>query len=358
MPEELLDEQDETLSTDIEDSVDEASESEEEAGGRQLSPLAASIEAMAEAQAQEDPGTIVNALGEEIVSDEMSDEEYDEEDPEPERPEPESPVFKNDDGEYAVELTVNGQKVTRTLKEITADRQKDLAAEQRLQQAAMRNKELDARETALREREAEIARQLEEQKESQLSSQDAGLKDLDKAKAFIDRVLDGETDNAAEQLAELIASGRTIPTPVDANAISQRAAQDAISKIEAMNAEKAYTSSVKKGADWVNEHHPEITASESLTRFVDAEINVIMANEPGTEPEKAIKKATETVLKQLGKPGEAESSRSTNKAGLRREPARKAISKKRVEKEVIDNSPRAIIAEMRKERAALTGKAY
>ena len=144
---------------------------------------------------------------------------------------------------------------------------------------------------------------------------------------------------------------------IDIEAIVAQVKKESDADRIAMNARDAYTSSVGKGAEWVNEHHPEISASESLTRFVDSEINAIMENEPNILPENAIKKAPEIVLEQMGKPTTDTSSRQINKAGLHREPARKSLSRKRPAPEVIDNSPQAVIAAMRKERQILTGRA-
>ena len=352
----MSEEQEELLEeVETEDLVEVEIEDEPEEKSAPLSPREAAIEAMAKNRAEEDKGTIVNALGEEL-GEELSDEEYDEADPEPPKPEPESPVFLNDDGEHVMKLVVNGSEVIRPLNEIVADSQKNLAANQRLQEVAEQRKRIEARENELLQREAALKEQSLLQQKPQPSIPDVGEGDLDKAKAFIDRILDGETDNAAEQLAELIVSGRQQPTPIDTDAISKQAARDAIAQMESVNSEREYRESIGKGAKWVNEHHPEITASESLTRFVDAEIEAIMANEPNTMPEDAIKQATEGVLKYMGKPAQEASSRETNKTGLHREPVRKSLSKKRPEPEVIDNSPTAIIAQLRKERQMIAGR--
>ena len=301
-----------------------------------------------------DTGTIVDSLGNEITE-YMSAEDYDDADPELAMPAPESPIFLNDNNEYAMTLNVNGQEITRTVKEMQADSQKHLSADRRLQDIAAQQKEFDVRLAELAHREEALNQSVAQN--PQPSSQDVGEAALDGARNVVDEIFDGNTDSAAERLAQLI-DGRQEPTQIDPDAIGRQATADAISQIESMNADKAYTESVGRGAEWVNEHHPEITASESLTRFVDTEINVIMANEPNTSPEQAIKLATESVLEQMGKPVEAEvSSRTQNKAGLQREPARRAARKPRPEPVVIDNSPSAVIAEMRKQRQVLTGRA-
>ena len=313
------------------------------------------LAAIADSYNGADTGTIVDALGNEIADD-MSAEDYDNADPEPPTPAPESPVFLNDANEFAMNLNVNGQEITRTVKEMQADSQKHLSADRRLQDIALQQKDFDVRLAELAQREEALNHQPVTEN-PQPSSQDVGEAALDGARHVVDEIFDGNTDSAAERLAQLL-EGRQQPTQIDAGAIGRQATADAISQIESMNADKAYTESVGRGAEWVNEHHPEITASDSLTRFVDAEINVIMSNEPKTSPEQAIKLATEAVLKQMGKPVEAEvSSRTQNKAGLQREPARRAARKQRPEPVVIDNSPSAVIAEMRKQRQVLRGQA-
>jgi len=315
-----------------------------------LSPREEKLEELSAVIEAEDNGTIVDNLGNEI-----SDEDYDEEDPEPPIVAPESPVFLNSEGEYAMSLTVNGQEVVRTVKDITADSQKHMSADQRLERIAGQQKDFNAREADLLQREAMFNEHAAAQANNQLSSQDAGDDALESAKALLEQIYDGNSDDAAVQLAQLIA-GRQQPT-LDTDAIGRQATKDAIAQIGVMNAEKAYTDSIGKGADWVDEHHPEIRASKSLTRFVDSEINAIMASEPSTLPEDAIKQATEVVLEQMGRPTTDTSSRQINKAGLHREPAKKSLSRKRPTPEVIDNSPQAVIAAMRKERQILTGRA-
>ena len=302
-----------------------------------------------------DTGTIVDALGNEITDD-MSAEDYDAADPEPPVPASESPVFLNDNNEYAMNLSVNGQEITRTVKEMQADSQKHLSADLRLENIAAQQKQFNAREAELARREyALTARPAVEN--PQPSSQDVGEDALNGARNVVDEIFDGNTDSAAERLAQLI-DGRQQPTQIDAGAIASQATADAISQIESMNAEKAYTESVGRGYNWIGENHPEINDSEQLTRFVDAEINVIMTSEPRTSPEQAIKLATAEVLKHMGKPVETDvSSRNQNKAGLQREPTRRAARKQRPEPVVIDNSPSAVIAEMRKQRQVLTGRA-
>jgi len=318
-----------------------------------LSPREAAIEAMAAAKSEQSQGTIVDELGNE-VDESLSDEDYDNLDPEIKVPEPESPVFLNDDGKYAMKLAVNGSEVVRSLDEIVAESQKQMSADQRLQDVAEQRKQIEAREAELLQRETAVS-EASLRQNNQLSSQDVGEDALDSAKALLEQIYDGNTDDAAEQLAQLIA-GRQQPIQVDADAIGQQAAKDAIATIEAMNAEKAYTGSVEDGVAWLEENHPDVRQNKSLERYVDAEINVIMTKEPGITPEAAIKRATETVLEQMGQPKTEKSSRASNKAGLHREPARKSMSKKRPVPEVIDNSPSAVIAQIRKDRQMIAGR--
>jgi len=318
-----------------------------------LSPREAAIEAMAAAKSEQSPGTIVDALGNE-VDENLDDEDYDNLDPEIKAPEPESPVFLNDDGKYAMKLAVNGSEVVRSLDEIVAESQKQISADQRLQDAAEQRKQIEVREAELLQRENAV-NEASLQQNNQLSSQDVGEDARSEARSFVEGVYEGDTEAAIEQLAKII-QGRQLPTQVDANAIGQQAAKDAIATIEAMNAEKAYTGSLEDGVAWLEENHPDVRQNKSLERYVDAEINVIMTKEPSITPEAAIKRATETVLEQMGQPKAEKSSRASNKAGLHREPARKSLSKKRPVPEVIDNSPAAVIAQMRKERQMIAGR--
>lgn len=325
----------------------------------QLTPREEKLAAIEAAHDAEASGVIVDEFGGEVPST-TSDEDYDNLDPElaPE-PEPDSPVFKNDDGNYAVNLRVNGQDVSRTLDEMKADSQKHLSADMRLQELAAQQKNIASREAELKAQYDSFQAQIAEAQNNQLSSQDVGEDALEGAKAVMEQIYDGNTDDAAERLAKMI-EGRQQPTQIDAKAIEDAATAKAIAQIESINADKAHSDSVAKGADWLNEAHPEILESEALTRYVDSEINQVVASNPSITPEAAIRLAADTVLTQMGKaPQEQQvSSRNQNKAALQREPVRQSGKRTRVEPVVEDNSPAATIARMREDRMAIRGQSY
>jgi len=311
-------------------------------------------------------GVIVDKNGNEVTAS-MSDEDYDDADPEPPAPAPESPVFLNSNNEYAMNLKVNGQEVARTLKEITADSQKHLSADRRLQELAERQKafdaqqqEFDRRQAHLLAQEAALNKQSSPEQSTPLSSQDASAEALESAKAVMEQIYEGNTDEAAQTLAQLIEEGRQVPTQqaIDAAAIERHAAEQAIAKIEARDAERTYKGSIDKGAQWVEENHPEIMASEALTRYVDTEIKILTELDRSISPEDAIKQATKTVLDQMGRPAPNDSTasnRAHNKANLRRVPGSKSLQRRRAEPTPLDSSPSAVIDRMRKHRDAIKG---
>ena len=336
--------------------IEELEPMEVEEEKRDLSPREEAIEAIVARRAAEDSGTIVDAHGAEI-DDGLSEEAYDDLDPELQPPtEPDSPVFKNESGQYAVNLRVNGQDVVRTLDDMKADSQKHASADLRLQEVADLQKDIATREAQLKAQYDEFQAKVAAQ-DNQLSSQDVGEDALEGAKAVMEQIYDGNTDDAAEQLAKMI-EGRRQPTQIDVEAIERTAATKAIEQIEALNADKAHKASVAKGTDWLNEEHPEILSSDSLTRYVDIEIDRAVANNPSLTPEAAIKLATDIVLEQMGKPTSDTqvSSRNQNKADLQREPVRQSAKRARTTPVEIDNSPSAVIARMREDRMAIRGQ--
>mgnify|MGYP006865005784 CR=1 FL=1 len=121
-----------------------------------------------------------------------------------ERPE-EPPVFK-DDGVWKTRTKVNGEEVVVPYDDVKMRYQKGTAADKRLEEAALRMRQVEAREVQLRQ----VQQQLEQQK--QLSERDAARsvlsgKDAQKetgVKEVIDAIYSGEEEEAVNALGTLI----------------------------------------------------------------------------------------------------------------------------------------------------------
>lgn len=140
-----------------------------------------------------------NRSNEEQVAVEEPDEEITAE--KPENP----PVFK-EDGVWKTRTKVNGEEVVVPYDDVKMRYQKGTAADKRLEEAAVRMRQVEAREAQLRQ----VQQQLEQQK--QLSAKDAArsvlsAKDAQKAtgvKEVIDAIYSGEEEEAVNALGTLI----------------------------------------------------------------------------------------------------------------------------------------------------------
>jgi len=266
-----------------------------------------------------------------------------------------------------ITLRIDGVDEERTWDEVVAIAQKQGAADSRLARASTRAIEQDAREEALLRRKVELdnyhtqlQRQEDAQQTSQLSSQDVGNDDsLEATKEFLENVYDGNTDDAAQKLANLI--GRQKPTQnIDVQALTQQITAETVAKIESDTANKAYRGSIDEGVRWMSDTHPEIVQDRILYNAVNAETDVISKADPSLSPLEVIQRATESVSSRIGGQPLAEatqSSRADNKASLQREPTRQAGRRYRTPTvQEVDNSPAAVLDRMKQNRAAMAGR--
>jgi hypothetical protein len=244
-----------------------------------------------------------------------------------------------------MKLKINGVEVERSLDQITATAQKHEAADKRLQEAASYQRQLEDYEQRLRQQEQALA-----QKNTQLSMQDVGSDVSDeKIDSFLEQIYDGNTENARSVLKDIL-KGRQQPT-LDPNELTARAKQEAIMEFEQRIQKKEYDNSVSNGVAWLSESHPEVMSDPMLYQFVDTQTIRIAQEEPNLTPEQVIKKATQVVLDKFG--NQSTSSRDSNKAQLKAQPKRQAGTRYvQPQKEVIDNSPAAVIARQKAARNA------
>lgn len=285
-------------------------------------------------------------------------------DPEPEKPKPESPVYINDKGEYVMKLKVNGVEVERSVEQIRATAQKDMAGDQKLQQAAEKERQLSEYHAAL---EAERQR-LEQLSNTQLSEQDAGNEaDENDVKALVAKhreyLYEGDTEKADEIMMQLISVGRQQPT-LDVDGVINQAVQRSLQEQQRMTQQAEqkrlqaeYNASLQRGGKWARENYGELLADPDMYRLVDGKTEEIAKQNPDLTPEEVIKQATQQVAEKFGKTKPAENNREANKQSLPQQPRRIANSRHTPPATPkVDTSPAGVIAREKAKRNALQNR--
>ncbi len=260
-----------------------------------------------------------------------------------------SPVYKNEAGEYVMKLKINGQEVERPITNIIATAQKQESADVRLQQANDRQRQLEEYENLLRAEDARIKAVKELPEPSQQDAQESE----EDVKAFLEQIYDGNTDEAATKLAELLA-GRQQPT-LNVEELRAQLRQEAVIELEEHMSRREYDSSLSDGVKWLNDNHPDVVSDPMLYQFIDTQTTVISKEDPTLTPRQVIEKATDQVLARVN--GSTVSSRENNKSQLKA-PVKASSSARYAppKKKEIDTSPQAVIARQREHRNAIAGR--
>jgi hypothetical protein len=132
--------------------------------------------------------------------------QYDEPAPvveEPEQAEP-APAATPTPEEVKVRVKVDGIEQEISQADLIKGYQKDSVASKRLEQAAQRQRDLDAKEALLAERERQIT--------AQVATPSAEDEDIDTA-AVVNALVEGDNEGAERLLREAILKGRTVATP-------------------------------------------------------------------------------------------------------------------------------------------------
>lgn len=191
---------------------------------------------------------------------------------------------------------VDGQVRLIPLETARAQLQKHLVADQRLEQAANRRKELSTWETQLR------------QKEAALNSQSRPAAPVDdkaletEAVELVRSLVSDPEVVAAQKLAKTLAKVRGTAPAVDVNAISRQAAQVAKQELAAENIKRALTT----GLSEFQKSYPEIVEGSELYLVADRKTTAIAEEHPDWSPGQVMMEAgrltREWVAELSGKP--------------------------------------------------------
>lgn len=257
-------------------------------------------------------------------------------------------VIRN--GKPVFRAVVDGKTVEMPLEEARANIQKNVAADRRLQEAANRRRELDAREDALRKR---------EQARTQAAPVDT--LDLDAEAAELVKVLvSAPEDVAAKRMAVTLKKIRQAQAPIDSNAIVSQAADVAVRTIAANDDVKAKSSGFKK----FQELYSDVANDPDLYALADRRSDLIYAEHPDWSPEQIMleagKQAREWLEQKSGKKlvvpnqgrsqADASRSRQETKQQLRPMPVSRTVIPAAAIDDGADDSPQAQLAEIRKGR--------
>ena len=266
--------------------------------------------------------------------------------------------YRKDDGQLYTRMKINGTEREVPAAQITAYIQKDLAGDQKLQQAAERERRLQDIERQLKEREQQFQQSLStQQPPTTLGAEES----RQQAKQVLQKIWDGDDDAAAEALAAFIQQNNA---GVDADQLLTQAEQRVMTAMERREAEKqqqVWQQSVEEGNRWLASQHPKIYKDERLFDLVNSETARLVESQKVGDPELAnltpkqiIERAARDVQAWMdgseGNPEQTQDGRAERKANLK--PMPRGMSKRPTPqaKQEVDMSPAAVVARMRQAR--------
>tara|TARA_R110000765_G_scaffold195825_7_gene301303 strand:+ start:4843 stop:5946 length:1104 start_codon:yes stop_codon:yes gene_type:complete len=264
--------------------------------------------------------------------------------------------YRKGDGQLYTKMKVNGVEREVPASQVQAYLQKDMAGDQKLQQAADQMRQMQQKEREIRDMEARIRQQSNQ-------PPGKGAEEIrQQAKQVLSKLWDGDDEAAAEALSDFIQqnSGR-----VDTNEILQQAEQRAMSAYEQREAEqrqRQWQSSTQEGINWLKENHAEILEDDDKRDYVDhLTAKMVEAQENGDPtlaslaPRDIIQRAAEKanqLWKGEASPAPKGNAREDRKKNLK--PVPRGMAKQPTQKNPrpeVDNSPAAVVERMRQARA-------
>ena len=268
-------------------------------------------------------------------------------------------------GEYVVRVEgkpmfktiVNGAEVLVPLDRARMQLQKHLAADIRLQQAAERQKQLDAREQSIRNVEATLKTRSAHPSATVPVVDDAAL---DTEAVELVRSLVSEPEGkAAARLAKTLKSIRASQPQVDTQSIVKQASAEAVRTIAASQHEEA----LGEGFSQFTKDYPDIAGDSDLFALADRKTTAIAAENPKWSPQQVMAEAgkqTREWMKSLGvpakgaAPADAPNNRQQRKQTLVPMPQPRSARPAATDEVTTEQTPQDAMAEIRKSR----GQAY
>jgi hypothetical protein len=237
---------------------------------------------------------------------------------------------------------VNGQVKLVPLETARTQLQKHLSAEESWSRVNARQRDLDAREAALRAQPV-------------IQPVDDASIDTDATDLVRSLLTDSEAV-AAKKMAATLRKIRQGATPqIDINAVANQAAHVARREIAAEDTHKALATGLSK----FQQDYPEMTEGSELYLIADRKTETIAADNPGWSPEQVMleagKQTREWVKSMGGKPAtttvvKLTGARQQVKEGLKPMPQSRSVRPAAAQDDNADQSPQAAMAEIRKSR--------
>jgi hypothetical protein len=258
------------------------------------------------------------------------------------------------DGKPMFRAVVDGRTVEVPLEEARANIQKNIAADRRLQEAANRRRELDAREAALQKRE-----------QARIQAAPVDTLDLDAEAADLVKVLvSAPEDVAARRMAMTLKKIRQASAPIDTNAIVSQAADVAVRTIAVRDDVQAKAVGFKK----FQQDYADVANDPVLYAIADNRSDVIFAEHSDWTPEQIMleagrqtrewleqKTGKKLVIPSTGRTQEeASRKRQETKQQLRPMPVSRTVIPAAQVDDGADDSPQSALADIRNSR----GQAY
>jgi len=266
--------------------------------------------------------------------------------------------YRKPDGQIYTKLKINGEEREVLASQVKAYSQKVIAGEQALRQAAEERTRLQAERADLdRERQERLRQSL-----SQPSPMDAD--DIkDKAKAFIQKIYDGE-EGAENDLVAFMQSARTTVNPNDIIQAAKAEMKSELERERQADFDRSWSQSVEDGNEALYNNHPEIYQDQTLFGMVNNRTaEMVQAKQQG-DPEyinlapadiiaKAATEVQDWLDSRTNKAKPSGNSRQQRKDGLKPMPNGLGTVNQKPKAPVLDTSPLAAIARMKNSRAVI-----
>lgn len=250
-----------------------------------------SREEMLERIVQDRESDVINELVEGVEGLQYEDDELDEDGELVEELEESPPVWKHE-GQWVTQVKVNGQDVVVPFDGLKSSHQKDIASQQRFQQAAHKERVLAQQEAQLRQ----YAQSLQ-QRESAPSIQDEPEEDDFDYNKTVEEYHQALYEDDAAKAAELLQTltGRNNATPNIDEAVNKAVGQ-AFARRQAEQAKAQqlqYEREVKHAVGWFDQEYPEISQNPDLRAIADNKTVTLMKENPSWTPGQVIYAAAE-----------------------------------------------------------------
>jgi hypothetical protein len=262
-------------------------------------------------------------------------------------------IYQNDDGQTVLKLKVNGKVVEKQLEQAIVELQKSESADARLREAAEQRKQLDdyANRLAIEAQALDLKRAHSEKQYSDRLS-------IDDTKTFVNEIFNGNQDDAAEKLLNLISNNKQ----QNPDLIADIAAKRAVAEMSIINSQQRFNDSIEVGKQWLYENHAEAMQDADIANFINYKTAEISRVDPNLTPEQVIKRAATEVLSKFnmmnGNNSESNlSAREMAKQNLPKPIVRQSNST-RVSQTFVEETPQDIAARMRAERASIRNHNY